>query len=82
MNPGKGLLEKFKDEVLENTRWRTAQEKPTEEEVRLRSGERSEESRNINLENEVKIGWQESSQGSESTSCKKVKQRRKISSRE
>ena len=35
---------------------------PTEEMVRLRSGERSEESRNISLENGVKIVGQESSQ--------------------
>ena len=50
----------MEDEVLENTRWRKAEEKPKGEEVRFRSGGRSEESRSISIENGVKIVGQES----------------------
>ena len=46
--------------MLENTRWRKVEEKPKGEEVRFRSGERSEESRSISIENGVKIVGQES----------------------
>ena len=79
----KRIAEQIKDEVLENTRWRIAKEKPGEEEVCLRGGVWSEEPRNISLENGVKIVGQEFSHRSEDISCnvrkacRKVKQRRK-----
>ena len=73
MNSGKELLHKLRRKCWESTRWRIAKEKPVEEEVSLRSGGCSEESRNISLENEVKIVGQESSLGSARITCSESK---------
>ena len=83
MNSGKRMAAKSEEEVLENTKCRTVQEKLGQEEVNLRNGGWSGESRNISLEYGVKIAGQEFSGGSgrraysESKACRKVKQKRK-----
>ena len=60
---------------LRSTRWKTAKEKLTKEEVRSPSGDWYEESRNTGFANGAKTAGQESSLGSEGTICSESKAR-------
>ena len=74
----KRIAAQIEEEVLENTWWRMTNEKQREEEASLRSGGWSVESRNIILENGVKVVGQEFSRGSGSISCSESKACRKF----
>ena len=81
MNAGRKFLVKWRKRSSTSTRWQTAKERPTEEDVRTWNGDSHEEARNIEYANGVKIVGHGSSLGSESTLCSIFKMCRKAQPR-